>query len=320
MKKTSAPALPDSDQAVYMLSRIFDDPRFEGFAGFLPDVIPKFKQRQGRNWRVRRLAKGWKPLKVRGRVREFNDNPGVMLEPAFSERAVNALRELLEPNGEILPLRTPTKGRYYAFNITTIAEALDLKKSKLETLADCSRFEFIPKNLKGLSIFILRELPMEAFVTETFVRRVREHGLNGFVFLKVWPVPEGTLLWKFHKQERKKQLPKGLPTGKTLKGNVLMIFLNLANPEKANKAELAQIKRLEDDLDNLLVTNSQDVPIGSLEGHDFKRGKCRFILSCPDASALEKHLQPFLKKLKWKNGSTLKKIRRPFEELRDVWD
>src|SRR5437899_2637605 len=97
---------------IYQLQPVLDDPRFEGFAyedspslrgkfslveDFLPDSTT--------GWAAPHLARIWKPLKVIGRVRPFNDYPCISLMiPAFSERAVASLRDFLEPNGELLPL------------------------------------------------------------------------------------------------------------------------------------------------------------------------------------------------------------------------
>ena len=98
---------------LYLLEKIMDDPRFEGLANkakgnpretFLTGGIPK--DRKGKNWQVIRMAPTWKPVEVVGRVRKFNDFPCIGLMPAFSERAINALRDLLEPNGELLPLKS----------------------------------------------------------------------------------------------------------------------------------------------------------------------------------------------------------------------
>jgi hypothetical protein len=319
-----------TENAVYKLAYMKNDPRYEGFAGMLPkERFPRTDGRMKRNWRMRRFARGWKPIKVIGRVRAFNDNPGMLGCPAFSQRAVDALRDLLEPNGEILPLSTPI-GPYFAFNVTKVADVLDWKKSDVDWIVNRKPFNalriykyvFFPKKLKDLAIFVSPEDPMGVYVTETFVQRVRQHGLNGFLFLKVWPLPEGTNLWELHKETREKQMAKmGLPAGQTITGNMVMLFLKLADPKsKGNKSELAQIKRLAGQLDALLVDNSQDVPVGSLVGIDFKSGNCRMILSCPDADALEKKLAPLLKQLDWPNGFTVKKIRKSFEELKDTWD
>ena len=321
----------ENQNAVYQLEQVCDDPRFEGFApavrGDLPDSFPR--DRRSRKWRVFRFAKWWKPMKAVGRVRPFNDNPGLRGYPAFSQRAVDALRDFLKPNAEVLPLSSPI-GSYYLINVTTVADVLNWRKSDITwftghkpvSAVNIERHQFFAKKLKGRSIFRIPEMANVIYVTEEFVRRVREHGLNGFDLVKVWPLPAGTIYWKLHKEEKSRQprLP-GLPAGQTIKGNMVIIHLNLADPKsKGSKTERAQIKRLEDQLDALLVDNSQAPPVGNLEGHDFKAGKCRMVLSCPDANALEKKIAPLLKKLDWANGFTLKKHRNEYYTLKDWWD
>jgi hypothetical protein len=322
----------ENQNAVYQLIKSFDDdPRFEGFApkvrGDLPDSFPQ--NRRSRKWRVYRFAKWWKPMKVVGRVRPFNDNPGMMLYPVFSKRAVDALRNFLKPNDEILPLSSPV-GSYYLINVTTVADVLNWRKSKVVwfigekpiAASNILDYQFFRKKLEGRSIFRIPESVTRIFVTEEFAQRVREHGLIGFQLVKVWPLPPGTDYMKLHTEQKlhKPQLPNA-PTGKTCKGNMVIIHLNLADPKsKGNKTERAQIKRLEDQLDALLVNDSMAPPVGNLEGHDFKAGKCRMVLSCPDANALEKKITPLLKKLDWPNGFTIKKHRKHYEELQDWWD
>src|SRR5579871_5028587 len=108
----------NSVMSIYMLDPFMDDPKFNGFYGNFPlslNTIPPVSERIG-NWRVKRVAPTWVPPKVDGRVRSFHDYPCVNLsEPAYSPRAIEVLREFLEPNGEILPILT-RHGTYYAFN------------------------------------------------------------------------------------------------------------------------------------------------------------------------------------------------------------
>ena len=83
------------------------------------------RRTRGRNWTVPPLAPFWTPQRVIGQVRPFNDYPCVdLIVPAFSRKAVDALRNLLEPNGELLPLVAEV-GEYFAYNITTVADILD---------------------------------------------------------------------------------------------------------------------------------------------------------------------------------------------------
>jgi hypothetical protein len=131
------------ENALYNLDPITDDPEFAGFRfvreeslrgqGRLTwDFDPDDVQTKGRAWTVTRMAPTWKPQPVLGRVQPHNDYPCVNLTvPAFNRRAVDALRDFLEPNGELLPL-VSSVGEYYAYNITTVVDCLDHERSEIE--------------------------------------------------------------------------------------------------------------------------------------------------------------------------------------------
>lgn len=112
---------------VYKLTRDYDDPRFSALDF---DVSPSLvgldsldQDFDGRNpklldWEPISLAHFWQPYVALGPVQPYNDYPTISRIPAFSERAVNVLRDFLEPNGELLPVQT-NAGTYYAYNILT---------------------------------------------------------------------------------------------------------------------------------------------------------------------------------------------------------
>lgn len=193
-----------SEIAIYILNPDLSDTNYEGFGfddtpslrgkGRLTfDFDPDNVQTAGRNWTVTPLTPTWSPQMVFGQVHPDNDYPCVNLTiPAFSERAVNALRDLLEPNGEILPLASP-KGEYYAYNVTTVADVLNPDRSDIvwfdnnrDIAIRIRRYECIPDKLANLSIFRLVELPSSTFVHQAFVDRVNQHGLKGFAFTRVY--------------------------------------------------------------------------------------------------------------------------------------
>jgi hypothetical protein len=196
------------ENALYKLTCITDEPEFEGFAfvreeslrgkGRLTfDFDPDDIQTKGRAWTVTRLAPIWSPQPVAGRVLPHNDYPCVNFTvPAFSRRAVDALRDFLEPNGELLPL-VSSVGEYYAYNVTTVVDILDHERSDIVWFNErrvgalrIRRYECIPKKLTGLSIFRLVEMSSSTFVHQVFVDRVRQHGLQGFDFTRLYPVPK----------------------------------------------------------------------------------------------------------------------------------
>jgi len=206
---------------VYRLLPVLDVPEYEGFAwhdrlgsvrnqpnatmDFEPDKAPPGEQEV-----APRLAQVWKPVKVIGNVRPWNDYPCINLRvPVFSRRAVDALRDLLEPNGELLPLISEV-GEYYAYNVTTVADVLDEERSEVNWGLDRAyasriiRFEFHPDRLEGLSIFRFPQTMNQYLVTEVFARRVREHRLQGFGLSKVWPLPPDADWWRMRLDRSKR--------------------------------------------------------------------------------------------------------------------
>ena len=115
----------------------------------------------------------------------------------FSERAAEALGDLLLGRGELLELDYG-EAVYFVFNVTRSVDALDEERCQIEYLPsgrimEINRFEFIPERLAGETIFKLPQRPGRwVFVTDPFIRRVEEAGLTGFLFeRRVWsgPVP-----------------------------------------------------------------------------------------------------------------------------------
>ena len=306
---------------MYRLEPNVDDPRYEGFgfdrqdsfrgnygidADFTPDDIPT----KGRAWTVTRMAHLWTPQPVSGRVRPYNDYPCCNLYiPAFSERAVEALRDMLEPNGELLPLVSAV-GTYYAYNITTVADALDTKRSEIDWYEDKSivlpssvlRYVFRPEKLQGLSIFRLVEEPGLTFVTNRFVARVRAHRLRGFVFRQLWPHPH-----EDHGED------EGGDQGITAQSVVVQLALAKSKPSKAEKQ---RVEELMDQIDSWLLSAEQEgTYLGSLEGHEYVPGECRLFLSCPSADPLADWLAPKLRAIAWGGAVTLIRRYGPFDSF-----
>jgi hypothetical protein len=310
--------------SVYLLRSILDDSRFEGFgcaarSHFNGDrLVDDFTLDD--EGRPALLASVWRAPNVEGRVKEFNDLPMVnLLIPALSARAADGLRELLEPNGELLPLKSSV-GRYYAYNVTTVAPAavLDERKSKLVRFDDgrvmtIDRYEFRPRRLKGLTVFRIPQDNVDVYVTDAFAERVRELGLRGFALAKVWPLPLGENWMRLHKRESAKRKRQGLPKGRSIKGESVFVELELQDA-KPNRIERRTATRLMDELDKLLFdAKSKKSTAGSLEGHEFDDGFCVLKLSCPDAAKLAKKLTSSLRTLKWPGQVTLITRNRGFD-------
>jgi Immunity protein family (Imm11) len=130
----------------------------------------------------RRVPKGDSPSLI----------PGV---PIFSQRAVEALRDLLEANGELFPTKINSEN-YFIFNVTHVADVLDEPNSELSRFKDGRVFyidcySFVAKELKGLSVFKIPQMVVgDVYVTDAFVERADSAGLKGFWFLPVWSSDE----------------------------------------------------------------------------------------------------------------------------------
>jgi len=147
----------------------------------------------------RPIGSNWQPVSVtifreegRGDLpqSDFPNLGGII--PVFSERAVKALGSLLSENGELLPVRCE-EGKYFAFNVTRVIDALDLKQSELEFFPNSNRimfadrYVFKPERLHGATVFKIPQLPGGyTFNTDEFVARVKEARLVGFCFRELW--------------------------------------------------------------------------------------------------------------------------------------
>lgn len=146
------------------------------------------------------IDKPWTPVEMEVfRDDNFNKNlpssdfPALTKHiPVFSNRAVKALEDILNENGELLPLNC-AEGEYAAFNVTCMLDALDIEHSDLEFFKSSGRimhvlkYEFLKDRLANYSIFKLPQLPlMRVFVTDKFVERVQEANLTGFDFRLIW--------------------------------------------------------------------------------------------------------------------------------------
>jgi hypothetical protein len=128
---------------------------------------------------------------------------GLAIQLIFNRRAIEVLSDLLEGNGELLPLICD-EGEYWLFNITRFIDALDSERTefKLESELDpdwvqigdepevmlISKYEFHVDQIRDLTIFKIpskyrNRMPL---VTDKFVQRVNEAGLVGFGFELLW--------------------------------------------------------------------------------------------------------------------------------------
>lgn len=138
----------------------------------------------------------WSPLEVEP-IREhpelgtdLGDYARLGSVPTFSARAVEVLGTLLTDHGELLPLRMAPK--YFAFNATTILDALDEARSSIVRFAGgkvmmINKFTFRPEPVRTAIVFKLPQLHRsKVFVTEIFVDLAMNAELRGFGCERVW--------------------------------------------------------------------------------------------------------------------------------------
>ncbi len=201
-----------SEHVVYELLPMLDDPAFSCLqsveeepliAGETMSSAFRPKETKTRAWQAPMLKDRWNRPKVVDLLpSQVNDYPTVgLLVPAFSARAVDALREFLIPNGEVLPLDCDT-GEFVAFNVTSVMDVLNrdmsivewpaevrLKKAEPIRAVQIKHYEFVQEKVELLSIFRIPESITDYFVTERFAERVWSCGLRGFNFRKIYPLP-----------------------------------------------------------------------------------------------------------------------------------
>lgn len=305
---------------IFELQIVCDDPRFEGFGVSQPSFLGRTaKQSLGEpdlandfnpplpirwDWSPPTLLPTWRSKEViaKGRVSPLNDFPSInMLIPAFSEKAVSSLENMLVANGELLPFYFEDR-EYFAYNCQTVVDALDYEAiygspvKARDTMTSLYRYEFIRDKVQGLSIFKLREFFGRVFVSNVFVDRVVEGDLCGFDFVKVWPLPPGVDFFKFHYDGLKQRKDIGFWNGRPIKGQSIVIEFQPENM-KFTKQEKSLISRLADEIDVRLMVCSTDQNhyFGCLESMRTLKGITKLYLSCPEAERLFEKLRPWLK-------------------------
>ncbi|HET6430163.1 MAG TPA: DUF1629 domain-containing protein [Phycisphaerae bacterium] len=127
----------------------------------------------------------------------------------MSRRAVEALGSILLAHGQLFPV-TASEGEFFAYNITTLVDALDREHSDMEMwphlkrereagiprhIHHVMRYWFYAERVEGIDIFKLPEFPhTEVYVSDHFVYEVERTGLRGFRFERLWspgdPMPD----------------------------------------------------------------------------------------------------------------------------------
>jgi hypothetical protein len=117
----------------------------------------------------------------------------------MSCRALEALSPIVEPCGEILPLKASDGADYAVLNITPCHDCIDEERSEGPRFADgrrfieITRYEFKPERIPRLTLFKASIRPFQIFATEglvpkdsEFKARIERAGLEGLTFVEVW--------------------------------------------------------------------------------------------------------------------------------------
>ena len=108
--------------------------------------------------------------------------------PTFSERAVQALGDMLSCNGELAPIKMDEAMQYYGFNPTRIVDVVDEKNSTIVYFPDGGIMDIdhyaLRADTKELPpIFRIPQLVRSrTYVSDEFIARVNECKLTGFRF------------------------------------------------------------------------------------------------------------------------------------------
>jgi hypothetical protein len=201
---------------VYELDRERDDEGFDRYQQLIvndwkmSNKLEEYESRFGWFENRQPIGEAWFPVQVEESKHTYSHIPGDYplvngfpndcITPFFSQQAAAALADLLEGNGELLPLICDF-GQYYAFNITREVEALDEECSEFQPYSELyddlgddpdfllvTNFAFHPDRVADLSIFKLpkRNRKNMPLVTDRFVERVRDVNLKGFAFNLLW--------------------------------------------------------------------------------------------------------------------------------------
>lgn len=110
----------------------------------------------------------------------------------FSEKTLEAIRDILEPRGQILPIITPSKRKKYIgyYPTNPLIDSIDLEKSKQMDIDPMKNFGitdiselYIKKGIVLDEYIICPELGKSCvLVTDKFRERVEQAGLLGFDF------------------------------------------------------------------------------------------------------------------------------------------
>ena len=144
----------------------------------------------------------WQPIPAYLDVTDDSGKPRVLYNFApcsgsgilmLDERAKHLIGEWLEPFGELLPLSIKEGPAFWAYNVTRVVDALDVGQSEIVrgtatgAIMMVRKHVFLADVVAGQTAFKIPELLRTSiFVNDEFVSRIRDSGLTGLEFSKVW--------------------------------------------------------------------------------------------------------------------------------------
>lgn len=146
------------------------------------------------NINLKSVATNWKPIELKfiSKGRKKGDCPDLIIHlPVFSEKAINILNDLINDRVEYLPFICSGKEKYQGINVLKAVDCIDYDNSKVVRFRDgkimaFEKYVFKKDKLKDSHIFKIPDINNSAvFVSQKFVNRVKEAGLEGFEFTEV---------------------------------------------------------------------------------------------------------------------------------------
>lgn len=122
--------------------------------------------------------------------RKKSDTPSLNGYYVISEKAASVLKDLIENDVELLPIKFNDE-TYYYMNIIYVLDCINHEKAIKANAFDYAKYSFKQEIVKGKHIFRTKEnLFIDIFVSGEFRNRVVENKLAGFELTKVWDSEE----------------------------------------------------------------------------------------------------------------------------------
>lgn len=116
-----------------------------------------------------------------------------------SERAWTTIRQLVEDEVEALPIVHPSRGRYFAINVTRVLKCLLVEKCKTNCLpndpsgyfSSVHKYAFDESVVKQANLFRCPEMKaFDVYASPRFKRLIEDKGLTGLRFKKIYPTAD----------------------------------------------------------------------------------------------------------------------------------